>query len=114
MAGSSQKRDRAMTADNESLAQRIIAKIFAGHFERGMSEVAFRRDERNEIKLGGPEEIDKGAESLLRLRAKLKGGQTGAPARLAVVTATGFAYERPDGVCVVPSHRCVHRTAPQN
>ncbi|MDE0067244.1 MAG: DUF4143 domain-containing protein [Acidimicrobiaceae bacterium] len=55
-----------------------------------------------EIKLGGSEAIDKGAESLLRLRARLKGGRTGAPARLAVVTATGFAYERPDGVCVVP------------
>lgn len=55
-----------------------------------------------EIKLGGPEAIDKGAESLLRLRAKLKGGRTGSPARLAVITATGYAYERPDGVCVVP------------
>lgn len=55
-----------------------------------------------EIKLGGPEAIDKGAESLKRLRAKLEGGRTGPPARLAVITATGYAYERPDGVCVVP------------
>lgn len=55
-----------------------------------------------EMKLGGSEAIDKGAESLLRLRTKLKGGRTGSPARLAVITATGYAYERPDGVCVVP------------
>ncbi|WP_419924587.1 ATP-binding protein [Candidatus Poriferisocius sp.] len=55
-----------------------------------------------EIKLGVPDAIDKGAESLLRLRAKLKGGRTGPPARLAVITAIGYAYERPDGVCVVP------------
>ena len=55
-----------------------------------------------EIKLGGPDAIDKGAESLLRLRAKLEGGRTSPPARLAVITATGYAYERPDGVCVVP------------
>ncbi len=55
-----------------------------------------------EIKLGGPDAIDKGAESLLRLRAKLEAGRTGSPARLAVITATGYAYERPDGVCVVP------------
>ena len=32
----------------------------------------------------------------------LEAGQTGSPARLAVITATGYAYERPDGVCVVP------------
>lgn len=55
-----------------------------------------------EIKLGGQEAIDKGAESLLRLQAKLKGGRTGTPSRLVVVTATGFAYQRADGVCVAP------------
>lgn len=55
-----------------------------------------------EIKLGGNDAIEKGAESLLRLRAKLEQGRTGPPARLAVITATGYAYQRPDGVCVVP------------
>ena len=29
----------------ESLAQRIIAKIFADHFKPGLYEVAFRREE---------------------------------------------------------------------
>lgn len=55
-----------------------------------------------EIKLGGSNAIDKGAEALVRLRDKLDGGRTGPPARLAVITATGYAYERPDGVCVAP------------
>ena len=55
-----------------------------------------------EVKLGGTGAIDHGAASLLRLQGKLDLERTGLPARLVVVTATGFAYERPDGVCVVP------------
>ncbi len=55
-----------------------------------------------EIKLGGPEAIDKGAASLLRLRNKLDLESTGEPAKLVVVTATGYGYQRPDGVCVAP------------
>ncbi len=53
-----------------------------------------------EVKLGGSKAIDKGAEALLRLRAKLDRDKTGEPARLLIVTAGGYAYERPDGVCV--------------
>ena len=34
-----------MSAASESLAQRIIAKIFADHFKPGMDEMAFHRDE---------------------------------------------------------------------
>lgn len=34
-----------MSAASESLAQRIIAKIFADHFKSGMVEVAFQREE---------------------------------------------------------------------
>ncbi|WP_420620481.1 endonuclease [Candidatus Poriferisocius sp.] len=34
-----------MSTASESLAQRIIAKIFAGHFKPGMVEVAFQREE---------------------------------------------------------------------
>ncbi len=55
-----------------------------------------------EVKLGGASAVDKGAEALLRLRAKLDPDKTGEPARLLVVTAGGYAYERPDGVCVAP------------
>ena len=55
-----------------------------------------------EVKLGGPEAIAKGARALLRLRAKLDQARTGDPTRLIVITAGGYGYERPDGVCVVP------------
>ena len=55
-----------------------------------------------EVKLGGPTAIDNGAEALLRLRDMLDHNRTGLPARLVVIVATGYAYERPDGVCVVP------------
>ena len=34
-----------MTGPNESLAQRIIAKIFADHFKPGLRELAFRRED---------------------------------------------------------------------
>ena len=55
-----------------------------------------------EVKLGGAAAIDKGAQALRRLVAKLDLAATGAPAKLLVVTAGGYAYERPDGVSVVP------------
>ena len=34
-----------MTGPNESLAQRIIAKIFADHFKPGLRQIAFRRED---------------------------------------------------------------------
>ena len=55
-----------------------------------------------EVKLGGAAAIDKGARTLRRLRDKLDRDKTGDPAKLMVITASGYAYERPDGVCVVP------------
>ena len=55
-----------------------------------------------EVKLGGPEAIDRGAHSLLRLRTNLDRAKTRDPARLLVITAGGYAYERPDGISVVP------------
>ncbi|MDE0067181.1 MAG: hypothetical protein OXN44_09965 [Acidimicrobiaceae bacterium] len=55
-----------------------------------------------EIKLGGAEAIDKAAQSLLRLRDRVDVGKVGAPEKLVVITATGYGYERPDGVAVVP------------
>ena len=55
-----------------------------------------------EVKLGGAAAIDKGAQALRRLCDKLDHSKTGNPARLVVITAGGYGYERPDGVCVVP------------
>ncbi len=55
-----------------------------------------------EVKLGGAAAIDKGARSLRRLHDKLDRARTGDPVKLVVVTAGGYAYERPDGVAVAP------------
>ena len=56
-----------------------------------------------EIKLGGRSGIETAAASLIKLRDKrIDLAKVGAPRRLVVVTASGFAYERTDGVAVVP------------
>ena len=55
-----------------------------------------------EVKLGAPAGIDRGARALLRLRDKLDSARIGSPAKLLVITAGGYAYERPDGVGVAP------------
>ena len=55
-----------------------------------------------EVKLGGRDAVDKAAASLARLRTRVDSASQGAPSRLIVVTATGYAFERPDGVCVIP------------
>ncbi len=55
-----------------------------------------------EIKLGGDARIDDAAESLLRLRDRVDTPKIGVPAKLAVIVGTGYAYERSDGVAVIP------------
>ena len=55
-----------------------------------------------EVKLGGAAAIDKGAQALRRLHDKLDQAKTGNPVKLMVITAGGYAYQRPDGVCVAP------------
>lgn len=55
-----------------------------------------------EVKLGHAN-IDAAAANLLRFADKVDTTQVGEPATLAVVTATGYGYTRPDGVVVVPA-----------
>ncbi|MXZ29981.1 MAG: ATP-binding protein [Acidimicrobiia bacterium] len=55
-----------------------------------------------EVKLGRPSAIDQGADSLARLRDRIDYDRMAEPAKLLVITATGHAYERPDGVAVAP------------
>ena len=56
-----------------------------------------------EIKLGGDDLINDGAESLKRLRDKIvQKSDEKAPSFLLVLTAVGGAYKREDGVCVAP------------
>ena len=46
--------------------------------------------------------VDAAAESLRKLRERIGPAEVGKPERLVVLTATGYAYERTDGVAVVP------------
>ena len=55
-----------------------------------------------EVKLGGETLVEAGAESLLKMRERINDRRIGEPSRLLVITAVGYAYDRPDGVSVVP------------
>ena len=55
-----------------------------------------------EVKVGGAAAVDDAARSLLKLRDRVDTSAVGEPAKLVVVTATGYAFERTDGVAVVP------------
>ena len=56
-----------------------------------------------EVKLGGTDQIEQAARSLLTVSRKVDESRMGPPAKLVVVTAAdGYAYDRPDGVSVVP------------
>jgi predicted AAA+ superfamily ATPase len=54
-----------------------------------------------EVKLN-PNQIDKGANALARLEKNINTEIWGTPSCLGVVTATGYAYERADGIMVIP------------
>jgi len=55
-----------------------------------------------EVKLGQAD-IDIAAHDLLTFARKVDTTKVGEPAMLAVVTATGYGYTRPDGVVVIPA-----------
>ena len=50
----------------------------------------------------GEDAIEQGAATLKRLRDKIDADRMGPPSALAVITAFGYAYTRPDGVHVIP------------
>jgi hypothetical protein len=54
-----------------------------------------------EVKLGGEDAVNLAAKHLLQLRDKVDESES-SPAFLLVITVTGFAHRRPDGVLVVP------------
>jgi predicted AAA+ superfamily ATPase len=91
---------------------RIYARTMGGsinHYrdKNGLvADAIIRLDNGNwagvEIKLGGEERINEGAQNLISLAQKVDAGKTGTPAFLMVVTGGQYAYTRPDGVHVVP------------
>lgn len=99
----------------ESLATRDL-RIYAQHADatvyhyRDYSElevdaVVEARDGRwagFEVKLGGDDQIESAASSLLKFAERIDTNKSGEPARLGIITATGYAYTRPDGIAVIP------------
>ena len=55
-----------------------------------------------EVKLGGEDNVELGANNLIRLKNKINEDKENAPAFLMVLTSAGFAHRRKDGVYVVP------------
>lgn len=55
-----------------------------------------------EVKLGGVDAVDAAAGNLHRLVARVDTGAIGQPMALGVVVATGYGYQRDDGVAVIP------------
>ena len=54
-----------------------------------------------EVKLGVGK-VEQAADALLRLRDRLDLAALGEPAMLGVIVGSGYAYQRPDGICVIP------------
>ena len=55
-----------------------------------------------EVKLGGEKLVEEGVHSLRRLRDRVDTTKMGDPAKLMVITASGYGFEYPDGIAVVP------------
>lgn len=67
----------------------------------GIIEVADGRWGAFEVKLGQGA-VDHAAETLKRFASKIDVERAGRPMFLAVITATGYSYRRPDGIDVIP------------
>ena len=55
-----------------------------------------------EVKLGSMDAVNEAADSLNRACERVDVSITGPPVRKVVITASGYGYDRPDGVAVVP------------
>lgn len=87
-------------------AQTLDSSVYHYRENTGLEVDAIveRRDGRwaaFEVKLG-PGAVDAAAATLLRLAKRIDSARHGPPAALVVVTGWGYAYQRPDGVSVVP------------
>ncbi len=55
-----------------------------------------------EVKLGSEDGIMEAVESLRALRERIDTRRMGEPSKLAVITASGYGFELPDGIAVIP------------
>jgi hypothetical protein len=93
--------------DLRVLSQPLDASVMYFHTDHYEIDIVLQRPDgiwgAIEVKLGGEELIEQGAASLLAAVSSIDLERTGAPACMAIVTATGrYAYRRNDGVCIVP------------
>lgn len=55
-----------------------------------------------EVKLGSEQGIKEGIRSLHRLRSRVDPDRSGTPSRLMIITASGYGFEHPEGVSIIP------------
>ena len=87
-------------------AQQADAKVFHYRDNTGLEVDAIVEDMSGnycafEVKLGAGQ-VDNAAKNLLKFGERIDPGRSGATVRMAVITATGYGYMRPDGVAVIP------------
>jgi len=88
-------------------AEKLDGKVFNYRDSHGLETDAIIHLENGkwgaiEIKLGGDEAIESGAKTLLKLQESVDVEKMKPPAFLMMLTATGYAHRRKDGVFVVP------------
>jgi hypothetical protein len=97
---------RAVDRDLRIYAQACDAEVL--HYKdntdldvESVVEMADGRWAAFEVKLGA-RAVDEGADSLRRFASRVDTPKCGLPLLLGVITGTGLAYTRPDGVAVIP------------
>jgi uncharacterized protein len=96
-----------VTRDLRIYAQHADAVVshYRDNFELEVDAVVEARDGRwagFEVKLGGEDQIESAVSSLLKFAERIDTKKSGEPARLGIITATGYGYTRPDGIAVIP------------
>ncbi len=98
--------ENLVVRDLRVYAQALDAQVFAYRDESGLEadavvEMPDGRWAAFEVKLG-VSEVDAAAANLIKLKNRVDTTATGEPLALGVITGTGFAYVREDGVAVIP------------
>jgi hypothetical protein len=98
--------ENLVVRDLRVYAQALDGQVFAYRDESGLEadaivELSNGRWAAFEVKLG-TRQVDAAAANLTRLRDRVDTHVVGDPLALVVVTSSGYAYTRDDGVSVVP------------
>lgn len=98
--------ENLVVRDVRVYAQALDAQVFSYRDSTGLEadivvELPDGRWAAFEVKLGA-NQVDQAAESLKKLRDRVDVEVAGEPVALGVITGSGFAYSRSDGVVVIP------------